>query len=398
MQTIRATPPLQIDADEFSWRLINIQYPQTPLVEATSDGLQYVSAMSRARRLPEGGLPVNDVEMVIVGWEAGVWQLGLLLAAEVAQVRGGRWCGLARWADESGTTEQYAARTAGQLLSGVLGKPYQFVAPELNHEDDQLAFAPAPIDPAQTMITETPSEPIIPTPRPILAQPTQRTFPLTSGEWSLNEMRLGLRWEHSKAWRRDMLIRTVFFSALTAIFVFLSVGGIVSPYAPVQPEWLPIVGIGVTILMGLNTLYNLGALWMTNSVEFDTRSRMIRVIRRPSGVVRQIPFEKVEYILLSQAILRRDPFKNDPSTEKISAEVWLHIRRPKGDFLQIGHVSQADGQALRSLLPTPAGRGTLTGVGRYPLHVDQIDTPTHHAAAWIGRVMEVPVYVEDRAI
>ncbi len=103
---ITAANGLTIDIDEHVWRLYNDRTDSTlPVVEARNDGLLYQAAFATARRLPtDGRLAERDISMVVVGWAAedASWHLGLIVGSEIAQTRGGRWCGLARWEDQDG--------------------------------------------------------------------------------------------------------------------------------------------------------------------------------------------------------------------------------------------------------------------------------------------------------
>jgi hypothetical protein len=116
---------------------------------------------------------------------------------------------------------------------------------------------------------------------------------------------------------------------------------------------------------------------------------MIRFVRRPTGVVKQVPFEKVQHVLLSHTVSRHEPIKNAaPSTgfERVVLETWLHLARDKGDFIEIGHVAAVEGRAVHDSLHLP----------RHPLSLDQIDTPIHQATVRVGELLNVPTLVEDR--
>ncbi len=410
MQTIPAANNLVIQIDDGVWRLsngqrLNEQHNEpTPLVEATTNGLTYQRTFARARNLPGGMLPAEAVEMVIVGWEDAHWHLGLLLAADYARERGGRWCGLARWPDADATLQAEAATTSGKSLAVVLDKPFRFVPAEVPvltpaNAIEVTAPAAAPLPTAyETPLPEVtapgspvPEVPPLETPLPaVLPNVQEMKPPIPISEWALVENRLGLNWERSRAWRLEALGRALFFGALALLFGLLSFGELRSNFAPVQPDWLPIIGVVVAVIMAVNALYHLSSLLMTSGVQFDFRSRMIRFMRRPMGIVKQVPFEKVEYVLVSHATTRREAISGglagESAIERIFPEVWIHVVRDKGDFLEIGHVGQTEGRAIRSRPHEP----------RHPLRLDEIDTPAHQAALLLARTMEVPAMVEDR--
>ncbi len=382
MQTISAANNLIIQINDGHWRLLSGQTnDSTSYVEATASGLTYQPSFARARSLSEGMVAAQAIDRVIVGWETGNWHLGVLFTAEFAQARGGRWCGIARWADEGATAQAETAEAAGKALAATLDKPFRFVPVQMESATEVRPVETAQITP-QTMDIPALERPKLPNVQPM-------TPPIAVSEWALMEDRVGLNWQRSRGWRTEAIGRMIFFGALSIIFGLLSVGELRSNYAPVQPEWLPIVGVIVAVIMAINALYHLGTLIMTNAVQFDPRSRMIRWIRRPMGVVKQVPFERVQYLLVSHAITRREVVNSGGSQtpiERIYPEVWIHAVRDKGDFLEVGHVGQTEGRAVRLPPHEP----------RHPLELEEIDTPAHQAALYLAHLMEVPVLVEDR--
>src|SRR5882672_8814705 len=128
MPQIFAANNLSIKIDDNSWSLYNGRGDSAqPIVAAAPDGLSYQAAFATARRLPDGHLPVQDIAMVVVGWavEDSSWHLGVLVSPEIAQTRGGRWCGLARWGEHEGPE----AEQVGRALATMLNKPLRLVPP-----------------------------------------------------------------------------------------------------------------------------------------------------------------------------------------------------------------------------------------------------------------------------
>src|SRR5258705_7724561 len=129
MPKIAAANNLTINIDEQGWRLYNGRGDdEMPIVQAGPDGLTYQPAFASAPRLsPSGHLDTRDISTVVVGWAAedSSLHLGFLVTPEVAQARGGRWCGLARWTDYAGGE----AERAGAALASTLDKPFRFVPP-----------------------------------------------------------------------------------------------------------------------------------------------------------------------------------------------------------------------------------------------------------------------------
>lgn len=389
MQTIPAAPNFVIETDDLRWRLLYVVDPvnqwdqPVTLVEADPAGLRYHTSYGKARRLPAWGIAPAQIDQVVVGWEGDTWQLGLTLIGVIAEDRGSRWCGITRWQAPDSAVYADAAHDAGRLLAGALGKPFHFVPP--------VSSASTPSTPASTPRLVTPSSGALPAARPRLQDATEHTPPITAGEWTLTPIPNGLSWERSATWKRDTLIRTIFFGVLTLAFALLSLGELRSAFAPVQPNWLPIAGLAVTVIMALQTAYRGLSLVMTSGVEYDNRHHMIKLIRRPTGVIKQIPFEKIEYVLISDMIMQRSPKQALASGQevKLITESWIHLARQKGDFLQVAYIPQSEGRAAFIATDKPGDR--------QPLDIHEIDTPAHQSAAQIGQLLGIPVYVEQRA-
>src|SRR5258708_39550379 len=104
-------------------------------------------------------------------------------------------------------------------------------------------------------------------------------LPITAGEWTLEGNEDGLLWERSKAWRNKTLLNAGFFGVLTIIFGSLSLGARLSPFAPVQPDWLPVVGIGLTLLMIVLLGGQLLSLSRATVMVIDNHQRLVGVLR-----------------------------------------------------------------------------------------------------------------------
>src|SRR5262249_15706635 len=302
MPTIAAANNLTIRAEQNDWALFNGRADDPmPIVEASPDGLTYRPAFGTARRLsPDGRLPAEQIAMVVVGWavEDSSWHLGLMVAPELAQSRGGRWCGLARWENADGPS----AAQAGETLAGTLNKPFRLVPPP---DTAQASLAPAV--PAAAPAPYVPAEPAAPPLPPIELPPVPlMPLPITAGEWTLEGNQDGLVSGRSKSWRNKTLLNAGFFGVLTLIFGALSLGARLSPFAPVQPDWLPLVGIGLTLLMIFLLGGQLLSLARSTVMVIDNHQRLIRVMRgyrknkptsRSARTLVLSPYEGIEYVL-----------------------------------------------------------------------------------------------------
>ncbi len=237
MPEIVAANNLTIGFDATQWTLIsppNGAESAEPIVSATRDGLFFQPHFATARRLPSANrLDPEQFTMIVVGYasEDASWHLGLLLAAEIAETRGGRWCGLARW----DASDKDSAQQAGRALAGLLQKPFRLIEP-----GSEAAPAEAPAEPAPvTVVSLAP-------------------LPIHLNDWVFEEDPVGLVFRRTQPYSRSILWRAIFFGVLTPLFGALSLGAILSIFAPVQPEWLPLLGLFLAAVMLLSAL---GAFW-----------------------------------------------------------------------------------------------------------------------------------------
>ncbi len=380
---------LTIHIDDDVWRLFNGRSDDSPpLVEAKGDGLSYGPAFATARRLsPDGHLSPDHIAMVVVGWavEDSSWHLGLMVTPDIAQTRGGRWCGLARWDDHDGSD----AERAGTALATALNKPFRYVPP-VSHPQPVTEEAVAEEDAEDTAtsveqhVIETPTAP----PEPELPPVLPMSLPISIGEWVLEEHPQGLLWTHPKAWRTRTLIYGLLSLGLALIFALLSLGAKLSIYAPVQPDWLPLIGLGIAIVMLGAAIWQLLTLARAASVLVDNRQRLIRVMRGKRRIVVQSPYEGIEYLLISHVLSRREasPSHDPIAYDRIWPEVWIHLYSPRRGFINICYTGHTEGRV----------RSGLSLVERRPLNLAEIDTPAHHAAHIMAEMIGVPAFVEAR--
>lgn len=315
--------------------------------------------------------------MVVVGWavEDSSWHLGVMVTPELAQTRGGRWCGLARWINAEGDN----AREAGEALASVLHKPFRLVPPT---ENEQPTVSAAPIVSDDTVM----SAPVLPEPEPVPLMP----LPINLGEWVLEQEDEDYVCEHSKAWRNRALFNVVFFIVLTIVFAGLSIGSYFSPFAPVQPWWLPLVGFVLTILLVLLVIRQIIMLVRATTLVIDNHERIVRVTRghqagknKSGRTLLMSPFEGIEYVLVSHVQSRRE---SAAPYDRIWLEVWIHLYSPRRGFISVCYVSESQGRA----------RTGLTFDARRPLDLHEVDTPAHHAASYLAEDMGIPAYIEGR--
>lgn len=380
MSTILAANDLQIVHENGHWNLLNGRNGSA-VVEASPGGLAYSPDFANARRLSaDGMLQPEDVQMVVVGWavEDQSWHLGILLGNELSQSRGSRWCGLARWRDHQSAD----AELAGHALANTLDKPFRLVAkpdeePEAITEDESYPEETGATEPLLTTDGEL-SE---------VVEPDLMALPITIGDWVFTEMLGGVECEHTPNWRREVILRGIVFSVITPFFGLLSLGALITPYANVQPEFLPYVGIILTFIMGISALGQFMTLFRAPKTMVDRRVGLLRQVLRSKRTAIQAPFESLEYVLVSHVIGRKSENTNAAvPRDHIWAEIWIHIHSPRKGFIQVCYDDSVEGEMVRN----------LDFSNRRPLSLYEINTPAHHAAAIIAREIGIPAYVDER--
>ncbi|HLY24726.1 MAG TPA: hypothetical protein VKQ72_00210 [Aggregatilineales bacterium] len=391
MPTIVASNNLTIQIENNTWSLHNGRGDSVPaIVQAQTDGISYRPSFATARHLPpEGRLAGNHITMVVVGWavEDSSWHLGIMVTPEIAQSRGGRWCGLARWNHYDGES----AEEAGRALATTLNKPFRLVPPPDAQSEGQDAAAVSATYAPHTAPPEAPPSPTsLPEVEPV--QPVSlMPLPITMGDWTMDEDDSGLIWQRSHTWHRRQVVNGIFLVILTLAFAALSLGAQFSVFAPPQPDWLPLVGLILTVLMLILSVRQFFTLSRANTVLIDNQQRLVRVMRgyrsgggsRSARTLVQSPYEGLDYILVSHVLGRRD--SGNPY-DRVSLEAWIHIFSPRRGFINVCYVNQADGRSLT---------GHSFEVRR-PLDLHEINTPVHHSALYVAEMVGIPAYVEGR--
>jgi hypothetical protein len=221
-------------------------------------------------------------------------------------------------------------------------------------------------------------------------EPVRIGLPLDLGDWLVKEDPQGLLVARSPRWNRGTLLRGLFYTALVPAFTVLSVGALVSRYAPVQPIWLPILGLGIALAMLAAAIWQFRARLRGPRVIIDQRAQLIRVTTASgSRVLTQSPFEGVQYVLVSHAVGRRQPPAGESSTVgrySFVAETWIHAFSPRRGFIEICYAPEVEGLV----------RGDATFKTARPVSLSEIDSPAHRAGLLIGSQVGVPVYAEER--
>lgn len=291
MTQISAAENLIIDVAPDRWRLIHNGQETSPRVIAEAayeKPFRYIAGFGRTRRLPaEGALPVDYIREVVVGWSAQdeAWHLGLLLARDLAEARGSRWCELARWPDPDQTVFAALAREAGETLAQTLNRPFDLIRPR--------------------GVAATPEPPPLP------------ELPVVAGVWTLNAAPAesgssALIFTRARRWVTSRLMRGLWYGFLAVVYVGLSVATLQTDLALPNagtmlpnPELLPYLGLAVAVLlvgMIIAILYEL--LTQPDRVIVDPATRSIAAYRG-TGERWRVPLDRLQAVYVTQVVNRR---------------------------------------------------------------------------------------------
>lgn len=354
-----------------------------------------------------GGLPVSEVEEVVAGWSSrdGAWHLGLLLGASVANARGGRWCELARWSDATVETSMGQVEAAGARLAQVLNRPFRLVRPSpvtvaawqeaSGHSATSAVSAAGRYQHTDTGVM-----------RVGRARPEAAIeLPLEMGGLLLKPIEGGLQWSHVSVWSLSVIARILFRIALGIVFLWLSVLTLQSPYASVQPTFLPYLGI----LIGLGMLYSTLRLMLSLlRAEFLTVDRVSRRVMRhrelTNDVIEAYPFEEIRAVVVTQIAQQRHR-KSDGQPDTMTHEAWLHLLlrearqvpgkhrnlKPEDAYITFGHIDLTEGEIVEAHFEGKKNQRPLR-----LLYADEATTPAQKAAVAIARAIGVDAYIDQR--
>lgn len=278
MERMTAAGNLSIEFDAERWRLLANGTREARLLLEAEAGqpLRYVSAFAERRRLPPNGqVERHALQRVVLGWspEDECWHLGLLLEPIIANPRGSRWCEVARWPDPDTNVFQNLATEAGKALARTLAIPFNYIAPQP---------IPAPASPPP---------------------PPLRPLPLQFDQWLLSRGDTALSLERLPGWGRSQITRAFWYGLLAVVYALLSIASLQGSIAPPRPEFLPVLGLLVALLLVVLALVTL--------IQFRNRPEQIVVspggvaARRSARTLWQIDRGRIDAIYVSEVVGRK---------------------------------------------------------------------------------------------
>jgi len=245
------------------------------------------------------------------------------------------------------------------------------------------APVPPPVSPAAA------PPPVAP---PAGPQVTLRTPPFAFEEWRVIATRRGFAFQRPLRWVIGLMLRAGAYTVGALLFVMLGIGSLQSGLAQVNPEWLPYVGIGVGVILGLLALLTWWRVLTVSDVVIDTQQREVRRRNRFTGVVRwRVPFDAVKYLVLTQTPARVRGRKRPDRPVPVGCDTWLHVYDGQR-FLPIVDLLRVEGKSH----VWPLVERLQAQRGRRALDLAHYDTPAHHAAQMIAGALATDVWLDIR--
>jgi len=383
MDRISAAGNLTIEVKPDSWRLIvNGNSQERVLVEATpGEPIRYIPTFAAKRRLPDTGkLPVENIQRVVLGWsnEDESWHLGLLLTPELASARGSRWCEIARWPDPDVNVFSDIASQAGRTLARTITRPFNLIEPPPQGERTPKAIELPPL----------------------------RALPLDFDLWTLEKRQENLQFLRSLRWSRSRLLRIVWYTLLTIVYVVLSVttlartialpspiiirfGWLAEVFPPdgkvltIPSEYLPILGLGTAALLVILIVYTIyQLLTRPNRIIVDATNRSVYA---KTGERERWRLDNVaiDSVYVSEVVNRR-------GKKRVIHHGEINLRLQDSSFFHLFNQPQAVDDLL-----TPADAPdteAVLGLTTLSAHTD-----LQMAGLWIAQALNVPCWYDRRA-
>ena len=407
MKTIKVSDGLVINADSEEWRLVTDRTDGLTLFQAGNglDFWSYRPEFARMRGLPAAGeLPVDVIEDVVVGWSQSdaTWHLGVVFGAELAAERGGRWCQLARWTDAAAVSRS-DVEDAGRLLATVLGKRLRVVGPQTEPVvkpvtlDKDIPSDNIPVS-ATSVTTSDAAAPPVP-PSPIV-------LPLTLADWRLRQIDIGFQWERVGVWSWRTMWNVIGRLLLAVIFIGVSLLTLQSPYAPVQPAFLPYVGLVLGSGLIIAALVYVIQQMRTEAVVIDVEERQVRRhLDLTSDVVASYEFDDIAAVVATQISQGGRQRGENGAPDTMTHEGWLHFLltapqaalgrardfKPEDAYFTIGYVSATEGEVTEAHFDGARKGREPRLLTRYEATTDVL-----RAAIVLAEAIGVDAYIDQR--
>lgn len=377
MTRISAADNMVVDMQPSRWHLLintnfvdNVQGDGVLVEAIEGQPLRYTSAFARTRHLPRSGaLATSYVQRVVLGWswDDEAWHLGLLLAPEIAESRGSRWCELVQWPDPEQDVYYEDATRAGEALARQLGCPFNLIPIKPEHQTEA-------VDPVQPL-----------PPLPVRLEGwTLRQHP--KHDW--------LVLARDKSWRNERRRRVVWYGAWSVIYVALSVLVLVSDIAHPRPLYLPYIAIAVGVmLLGLSLYARHELRTHPQRITIDPQTHRIWAqVPRQKQPIWQMTRTEIDTVYLSE-VLKANAHEVTQQYGEVNLRLTdggaFHFLFNQDEKITIRRAKPAQGDAEpQPLDPVEAELG--------PFNQNDAVTPLQVAGYRIANALAVPVWIDRR--
>lgn len=372
---ISAADNLVIETSPSGWRMLvntnfvdNVQGDGIILEAAPGQPLRYTTRFARTRRLPKSGvLALNHIQRVVLGWswDDEAWHLGLLLEDRLAQVRGSRWCEVAKWPDPEQDLYQDLAVKAGEALARNVGRPFNLVP----LRDPGIETLPVNV------------------PLP--------TLPLALQEWRLGRAQANgwLVFVRDPEWARERVRRMAWYGGWAVVYILLSVVTLFSDIAPPRPAFLPYIGLGTAVLLVGLVAYSAYELrTIARRVILDPTTRRVwGTTTRGSKPIWRKGREEVDSVYVTEVVdINLVDNGGDADRQPVAADIHygeLNLRLTDGSYFFL--LRQEEPETITE--PIYGVPGEVQ-----PIERGMITTRLQAAGAYIAEALDVPMWYDCR--
>jgi|GEM_PF-5119452 len=370
MERIPLTPAINFEFAPNQWRLVQDGYPPIVLVDGDAQSFRFDETFATQQGVAMSSLPtsfVSDVRLVL-NPHGMVWALMLKLNSPITpQLL------LHTWSTDDVQAESLG-KTVGEQIAMIIQKPFVFIG-----QDGQ------PHTSGYTVSSQVAPEPEI-DPIPL------RALPILMDDWVLRRVGEGAALQPTGEWKRRAFVRSGFYLFGALAFVALGIGSIQSGLADVNPTWLPYAACALALFLVYLSLETLWQVVNRRQIVVDEQHQEIRCQRAIMDIVDwRVPFEQVDYLLVSQDVSRSQGRRRSTDPMLIAQDVWVHLYA-HDEFYLIGEMEDAMGKSW--VWETIRQRDV--GDPRRELDLRDYDTPLHHATLHLAKLLGTTAYLDIR--
>ena len=230
-------------------------------------------------------------------------------------------------------------------------------------------------------------------------------LPLELGEWALLKLDDGLQLAQPRVWSLGLLVQVALRIAIGIVFIALSGLSLRSPYAPVQPYGLPILGFILGIILIYAAVAQVFRRIRAVSIVVDGEAQEVRRhLELTSDVLSRYPFEEIRAVVVTQ-IAQQKHRGRDGGPDRMDHEAWLHLLlhearqetgkhrrlKPEDAYVTLCHIVLTEGQVVDEHFKKGEQQR-----GPQLVYADEATTPALQAGVMLAQVIGVDTYIDQR--